>query len=94
MQNYEETKRGFRIVPKSDFDFRQIRGDIARSTCPDCREERGHPSDPSVRMNLKTGLGKCFHCGRNTSCVRTCAPTTVVRFHSTRTITSCRNVTT
>lgn len=64
MNEYEETKRGFRIVPKADFDFRQIRGDIARSTCPDCREQRGHPGDPSVRMNLRTGLGKCFHCGR------------------------------
>ena len=64
MEDYEETKRGFRIVPKSDFDFKQIHGDIARSTCPDCRDDRGHPGDPSVRMNLKTGIGKCFHCGR------------------------------
>lgn len=64
MRDYKETKRGFRIVPRRDFDLKHVKGDIARSTCPDCSEDRGHPGDPSVRINLKTGLGKCFHCGR------------------------------
>ena len=64
MKEYQETKRGYLLVPRHDFDFRQIHGDIARSTCPVCSENRAHPGDPSVRMNMKTGIGKCFHCGR------------------------------
>ena len=64
MKEYQETKRGYLLVPRHDFDFRQIHGDIARSTCPSCSGSREHPGDPSVRMNLKTGIGKCFHCGR------------------------------
>ena len=63
MKEYKETKRGFLIVPKADFDLKHIKGDIARSTCPACRDERGHPGDTSVKLNLKTGIGKCFHCG-------------------------------
>ena len=31
MKEYQETKRGYLLVPRHDFDFRQIRGDIARS---------------------------------------------------------------
>ena len=52
MKEYQETKRGYLLVPRHDFDFRQIHGDIARSTCPSCSENRAHPGDPSVRMNL------------------------------------------
>ena len=64
MPDYQETKRGYLIVPRHDFDFRHASGDIARSPCPSCSDNREHPGDPSVRMNLKTGIGKCFHCGR------------------------------
>ena len=63
MKEYQETKRGYMIVPQSDFEFIQKKGDIARSTCPVCRDSRQHANDPSVRMNLRTGIGKCFHCG-------------------------------
>ena len=64
MPDYQETKRGYLIVPRHDFDFRHTSGDIARSPCPSCSDNREHSGDPSVRMNLKTGIGKCFHCGR------------------------------
>ena len=37
--------------------------DVVRCPCPACSDHREHKKDPSLKMNLRTGYGHCFHCG-------------------------------
>lgn len=57
----------FKPIHLSDLEYRSgsARSGNVRSTCPLCRDSRGHSKDPSLQVNLDSGFGHCFHCGEN-----------------------------
>lgn len=62
---------GYYIVPDDQLDIKHSKTDennnvtIARCTCPDCSGNRRaeHKNEPCVRLDMSTGLGKCYNCG-------------------------------
>ena len=52
-----------RNFQKYGFDNRGRMSGQMRCTCPKCRENRSHPGDRSVALNLDSGLWYCHHCG-------------------------------
>jgi len=68
-KHWEQTPTGYYIVPTERLDIRRRRTDedgratIVRCTCPDCSDSRKHREEPCVRLDLTTGLGKCYNCG-------------------------------
>ena len=58
----KRTESGVYTMNCSDLDIKGQRGRELRSTCPLCREHRGHPSDPSLCVDITTGAGICHHC--------------------------------
>ena len=51
------------IVRSEELEIKSRNGNRARSTCPVCSGTRGEPNDPSVALELSTGVGYCHHCG-------------------------------
>ena len=70
-KHWEQTPTGYYIVPIDQLDIRRSRTDengtatIVRCTCPDCSDSRkqAHQNEPCVRIDMNTGLGKCYNCG-------------------------------
>ena len=68
---WEKTPTGYYIVPMDQLDIKHKKSDengngtIARCTCPDCSANRKsvHKDEACVRLDLNTGLGKCYNCG-------------------------------
>lgn len=61
------TKNGrFIILDQGDIHVRYTSksdADVVRCPCPACSGHREHKKDPSLKLNLRTGYGHCFHCG-------------------------------
>ena len=70
-KEWQQTSTGYYIVPLDQLDIKHSRSDedgnktIVRCTCPDCSESRkaSHKEEPCVRLDMTTGLGKCYNCG-------------------------------
>ena len=70
-KQWELTPTGYYIVPIDRLDIKHSRTDengtatIVRCTCPDCSDsrKRAHQNEPCVRLDMTTGLGKCYNCG-------------------------------
>ena len=70
-KKWEQTPTGYYIVPIDQLDIKRSRTDengtatIVRCTCPDCSDsrKRSHQNEPCVRLDMTTGLGKCYNCG-------------------------------
>lgn len=70
-KHWEQTPTGYYIVPIDQLDIKRSRTDengtatIVRCTCPDCSDSRkqAHQNEPCVRIDMNTGLGKCYNCG-------------------------------
>ncbi len=58
----KKSPRGNYIIDYTDLDIKKRSGNEIRSTCPYCRETREHPDDPSLAIDVTTGLGMCHHC--------------------------------
>ena len=56
------TESGTYTMQSSDLNVKLNNGREIRSTCPLCREHRGHPDDASLCVNVTTGAGICHHC--------------------------------
>ena len=70
-KKWEQTPTGYYIVPIDQLDIKRTRTDkdgtatIVRCTCPDCSDsrKRSHRDQACVRLDMNTGLGKCYNCG-------------------------------
>ena len=68
-KQWEQLSTGYYIVPDELLDIKQQEdakandSNIVRCTCPDCASVRTHGKDACVRIDLLTGLGKCYKCG-------------------------------
>lgn len=70
-KEWQRTPTGYYIVPFEALDIKRSKTDdngnatIVRSTCPDCSANRklNHRDQDCVRLDMKTGLGKCYNCG-------------------------------
>ena len=70
-KEWQQTSTGYYIVPADQLDIKRSRSDedgnktIVRCTCPDCSDMRkaSHREEPCVRLDMTTGLGKCYNCG-------------------------------
>ena len=68
-KHWEQLSTGYYIVPDSLLGINKKADDqgndsnIVRCTCPDCASEKTHGKDPCVRIDMLTGLGKCYKCG-------------------------------
>ncbi len=56
------SEKGTYIVSADELNISTINRNEASSTCPLCREHRGHPNDHSLKVNVTTGEGYCHHC--------------------------------
>ena len=71
IKEWQQTPTGYYIVPDDQLDIKHSKTDennnvtIARCTCPDCSGNRRaeHKNEPCVRLDMSTGLGKCYNCG-------------------------------
>ena len=68
-KQWEQTPTGYYIVPADQLDIKRRKtdelgqaGNIVRCTCPDCASAKQHGQDPCVRLNLSTGIGRCYKC--------------------------------
>lgn len=63
--NYKTDNNGHYIVPLRDFVIKSKKTTgIVRCECPMCRDERTHGHQACVKLNMNTGWGNCFKCGR------------------------------
>ena len=77
-KQWEQTSTGYYIVPIDKLDVKGAQKDdkgipnlkalsktIVRCTCPDCSDSRKqeHVDQACVRLDMSTGLGKCYNCG-------------------------------
>ena len=51
------------IISADELNIKSRNGNHVRSTCPECSATRGNPGDPSLAVDLATGVGYCHHCG-------------------------------
>ena len=58
----KQSSSGTYIISADELNISTVNGKEARSTCPICREHRGHPSDHSLKIDVTTGAGFCHHC--------------------------------
>ena len=71
LKEWQQTSTGYYIVPNEKLNIVSKRTDengtvtIARCTCPDCSDSRkaAHVDQACVRLDMSTGLGKCYNCG-------------------------------
>ena len=69
IKEWQQTPTGYYIVPDDQLDIKHSKTDkdgnvtIARCTCPDCSDNRlaKHKDEPCVRLDMSTGLGKCYN---------------------------------
>jgi len=70
-KQWQQTATGYYIVPADLLNIKSKRTDengtatIVRCTCPDCSDGRkaAHQDQACVRLDMSTGLGKCYNCG-------------------------------
>ena len=75
-KQWEQTGTGYYIVPIDKLDVKGAQKDndnkpnlkalgktIVRCKCPDCSDSRKHKDEHCVRLDLTTGMGKCYNCG-------------------------------
>ena len=75
-KEWQQTSTGYYIVPIKKLDVKGAQKDdkgvpnlkalgktIVRCTCPDCSDSRKHKDETCVRLDMSTGLGKCYNCG-------------------------------
>ena len=68
-KEWQQTSTGYYIVPADMLDIKRTKTDengnstIVRCTCPDCSDSRKHSEERCVRLDMMTGLGKCYNCG-------------------------------
>ena len=76
LKKWEQTGTGYYIVPISELDVKGVKTDgengpdikalgknIVRCRCPDCSDSRKHKDEYCTRLDMTTGMGKCFNCG-------------------------------
>ena len=71
LKEWQQISTGYFIVPNEKLHIVSKRTDengtvtIARCTCPDCSDSRkaDHIDQACVRLDMSTGLGKCYNCG-------------------------------
>ncbi|MBR1502995.1 MAG: AAA family ATPase [Prevotella sp.] len=68
-KEWQTTNGGYPIVPFEQLNIKTRPDEsgqlpnIVRCTCPDCADYKEHGNDPCVRLNLKSGYGRCYKCG-------------------------------
>ena len=75
-KQWQQTSTGYYIVPIDKLDVKGAKNDsdkqpdlqalgrnIVRCKCPDCSDTRKHKEEHCVRLDLSTGMGKCYNCG-------------------------------
>ena len=76
IKDWTQTSNGYYIVPIDKLEVKGAEKDsrgmpnlkalgktIVRCKCPDCSDSRKHNKEYCARLDLSTGMGKCYNCG-------------------------------